>query len=219
MLAFFFSLAFTNLYENIAYVILLQVLLLINHLPYRYIHRKLLFVIPMSLFVALGTLIYPMIPITFALKLGIRLYLMLALVFAINMTTPIIDLLAIFSGIVRRFFKAETSENMTMIFLLVINFIPLILGEMSKINQSLKSRRINLGNRSIKKNVFYLSTFVTAIVRRLDVLIDEFELVFYARNITVDNMQHIKKKYNYHAIDLIFTMIAIGLIVSTNLIL
>ncbi len=216
MLAFFFSLPFTNFYENLVYALLIQLLIVVNKLPYRYIQRKMLFIIPMTIFFAVGMLFYPLLPISFALKLGLRLYIMLSMILVINMTTPINELLGIFNGIIRRFTSKETTENMTMIFLLVINFIPLIISEMGKVNQSLKSRRITIKNKSMKKNMFYLSSFVSAMVRRLDVLIDEFDLVFYARNITVDNLVHIQKANKYNLIDGIFIIISVGLVLVTN---
>ncbi len=216
MLLFFFALPFSNFYENIVYALLIQLLIVLNRLPYRYIQRKMAFIIPMTIFFAIGMIFYPLLPLSFALKLGLRLYIMLSLILTINMTTPINELLGIFNGIIRRFTNEQTTETMTMIFLLVINFIPLIISEMGKVNQSLKSRRITIKNKNIKKNMFYLSSFVTAMVRRLDVLIDEFDLVFYARNITVSNLAYIQKEKNYQILDFVFIGVSVGLVFLTN---
>lgn len=217
LIIFFVTLAFTNMRQDIVYIILIQFIILLNGLPIRYINRQMLFIIPMTIFVAFGLLFYPLLPLSFALLLAMRLYIILSLVLIINMTTPIVELLGLFSGMIKPVVSNETRKNMTMIFLLVINFIPLILGEISKINQSLRSRHITIKNRSMNKNLFYLSSAVSALVNRLDVLIDEYELVFYARNINVNNVDNLKQKKRLNLRDCIFTIICVVCVMTINI--
>ncbi len=217
LIVFLFSLAFSNFEEDLLFIVLIQGLIFLGRLPYFYIQRKMLFIIPLTLFIALGTLLYPAFTVEIAINIGLRFYIIVSLVLIMNMTTPIISLLGLFSGIVKRFTSEDNAANITMIFLLVINFIPLIFSEMSKVNQSLNSRRISIKNKNISKNMFYLTTFCRALVNRIDVLIDEYELVFYARNISVHNINNINQKYQYHFRDFIFSGICIVLVLIIKL--
>lgn len=214
MIMFIFSLTFSSVNEAICYIILIQLIILLNRLPYIYIQKKMLFIIPLTLFTAVGLLLYPLLPMKFALVLAVRIYLMLSVVLIVNMTTPLIELLGLFSGMIRHFVKQETAQVMAMIFLLVINFIPLVIGEIAKVNLGLASRQLTIKNRSIKKNIFYLSTFVQSLVNRLDVLIDEYELVFYARNISVENIENIRKERKYQIIDFTFIVIVVVIFIA-----
>ncbi len=211
MFLFIVTLPMTTLKENLIMILWIQVLIVVAKIPYVYFNRKFLFLIPLTIFFAVALFLYPLLPSIYAIRLSIRLYLMLSVALIVNSTTPTMHLLGLVSYGTSKVTSASRTKDISMIFLLVINFIPLLLGELSKINQSLNSRSIKVGSFSVKSNMFYIKSFVSAIVRRLDILVDEIDLIFYSRNITITNLENINFKQKFKILDLMMIIILIGI--------
>ncbi len=209
MFLFIVTLPMTSLRENLVMILWIQLLIIIAKIPYFYFNRKFLFLIPLTLFFAVALFLYPLLPSIYAVKLSIRIYLMLSIALIVNSTTPMMHLLGLVSYGTSKVTSSSKTKDISMIFLLVINFIPLLLGELSKINQSLNSRNIKAGSYSLNANMFYVKSFVSAIVRRLDILVDEIDLIFYSRNISITNLENISFKQKFKLLDLLMIIILI----------
>ncbi len=211
MFIFVVTLPMTTLKENIVMIGLIQVLILVAKIPYVYFNRKFLFLIPLTIFFAVALLLYPLLPSIYAIKISVRIYLMLSMALIVNSTTPIIHLLSVVSYTISKFINKDKAKDISMIFLLVINFIPLLIGELAKINQSLNSRNIKVQARKLKENMFYIKSFVSAVVRRLDILIDEIDLIFYSRNISITNLENLDFNQKFKLLDVVMIVVLVGL--------
>ncbi len=213
LIIWFISIPLLPLSANIIQIFILQIFIFLGRIPFWYLQKKFKFLIPLAIFTYLFLQIYPLLDPSFAISLTIRIYVMFAAVLIINSTTALIELVTLFRYLAQKLFKHDQVQDVIMIFILVINFLPLIASELIKINQSLHSRNVTIKNSRLS----YLKVFLQALIIRLDNLVDELELIFYSRNITVSNIDNVKfenkiKKEDYFFLGLCI-IITSGLVV------
>lgn len=172
-------------------VVLISCGVILAKLPFVYFQKNLRFVLYAGLFMYVLLFIFPIVDKTFAFILTFRLYIMFSTMFLLTNTTREIELAKVIARISRKLFKQETAKSITMIILLVLNFIPLIIKEIKLINLSLKSRGLYLNRGTTKERFRVIMILVESLVRRLDVLIDEIDLVMYGRNLDIENVNNV----------------------------
>ncbi len=210
LIIWFLTIPFLSIKQNIVQIIILQVLILLGKIPYLYFQKKFKYIPIIMIVFYVFLSVYPLLPPEFTYSLGIRLYVMFAAVLIVNSTTALIELVTIFKFLSKKIFRKKEIQDIVMIFVLVINFIPLIGNEILKINQSLNSRNITIKESRIN----FLKIALRALVLRLDNLVDELELVFYARNISVANVDNLNYKRKLIKDDYIFIVLCIIIIVG-----
>lgn len=178
-------------------VLLISCGVLLARLPFIYFQKNLRFVIYAGLFMYVLLLIFPIVNKTFAFVLAFRLYIMFSAMFLLTNTTREIELAKLIARISRKIFNPDTAKSITMIILLVLNFIPLIIKEIKLINLSLKSRGLYLNRGTTKERFRVIIILVESLVRRLDVLIDEIDLVMYGRNLDIENVNNVNFKAQF----------------------
>ncbi len=200
LIIWFMTIPFLTIPQNLVQVIIIQIFIILGKIPFCYFQKKFRYLIPLVIITYLFLKLYPFIYPEFAFTLGLRLYIMFGMVLVINSTTPLLELIGLFDLLTRKVLRMKNIQEIMLIFILVINFLPLIINEIIKINQSLKSRNIEFKNNRMK----YLKLSLNALLLRIDHLVDELELIFFTRNITVNNINNLNFEQNIMGNDWLF---------------
>ncbi len=214
LIIWFMTIPFLTIEQNLVQMIIIQIFVFLGRIPFFYFQKKFRFLIPLVIVTFIFLKLYPFIYPGFAFTMGLRLYIMFAMVLVINSTTPLLELIGLFDLLTRKVLRVKNIQEIMLIFILVINFLPLIINEIIKINQSLKSRNIEIKKGRMK----YLKLSLNALLLRMDHLIDELELIFFTRNITVKNINNLNFEQKINLIDWVFIFCIIVMMIGLMLI-
>lgn len=206
------SLPFMSLRNELALIVLINIFVLLAHIPLGYFTKKLWIVPIFALMSSIFILIFPNVGWTLIIIVAIKVYIMFAFLMLVVMTTPMNDFTMLTYFLCSKFFKKEQAQQYTLVVMLVINFIPIFVTEITKINMSMKAKGITLLKGGMMQKIRNLIIFFKILLYRIDNLIDEYDLILHGRNINISNVDNISEKQRVSYKDIIFTVLCLVII-------